>query len=157
MFQHSESIHPHSSFYCNLCSNTNSKLAENIQLVKNGGRVNCSEIPVIGEGTYTDLSLSACMPEKEQLLTLLDPNPQRARELWSVFMRRTQRQQEVVSRGNGWGMGREFIYIYIYIYLHNCRACRCISIRTSLMRLLQRLRRSIRLHFKRVSYRAREA
>jgi hypothetical protein len=70
--------------------------------------VNCSEIPVIGEGTYTDISLSACMPEKEQLLTLLDPNPQRARELWSVFMRRTQRQQEVVSvvwKGEWTGVG----------------------------------------------------
>lgn len=45
---------------------------------------------------FSDMSLVACLPDREQLMSLLDEDAARAQELWQLFMRRTQHSRRVV-------------------------------------------------------------
>ena len=84
----------------------NNDLERQVRLMQGTKPYDCQLSPAISQGVYTDTRLIACLPNREQLLGMLDSNRQRACETWRIFMRRTSNQKRV-------GLP---VYMYTYIF-----------------------------------------
>ncbi|KAH7702165.1 Protein C34E7.4, partial [Aphelenchoides avenae] len=73
-----------SCVHCDICRMA-SKLQNFVQIYKKDQPAKCSA-EGFKPGEYDDLSLKICLPTKKELLPFLDPNPERAEELWKVFV-----------------------------------------------------------------------
>ena len=73
-----------SCVHCDICK-TLSGLKNFVQIFKKNEPAKCS-IEGFPAGSYDDLSLRVCLPTKADLLPFLDPNSDRAEQIWKIFV-----------------------------------------------------------------------
>ncbi|CAD5235238.1 unnamed protein product [Bursaphelenchus xylophilus] len=74
-----------SCVHCDICKQKGGSLRNFIQIFQKDKPAECSA-EGLPEGTYDDLSLKVCLPNKEEMMKFLDPDVKRAKQIWNIFM-----------------------------------------------------------------------